>query len=261
MTEIAFIESVLTDVASYVRERYLDRTHLEVSTKTEANDLLTEVDLETQRRVVARINAQFPGDIVVAEEANLNVLPPDTHARTWFLDPIDGTQNFVRGIFPLFGVSLAFAQQGIVRSGGVMLPMNNDLFLGERGAGAFRSGKRLHVANVSSVALARADIDFSVPSHRDETLQRATRLIVKTGQIRCFCSAVVAMCSIASGDADIFFNVGLSPWDYAASQVILEEAGGKTSRLDGSPLHFFDKRRGVLATNGHIHAETLSLLD
>ena len=261
MSEAAFIEHVLSRVATFVRDRYLDRSSLRVTTKTEANDLLTEVDLATQERVVEQIRSRFPGDIVVAEEADLGVAPTDAQGRTWFLDPIDGTQNFVRGVFPMFGVSLAFAEHGVVQAGGVILPMTGDLFLGERGAGAYRSGERIQVADVNQVEVSRADIDFSIPSHRDETLKRASRLIVASGQIRCHCSAVVAMCSIACGEADTFFNVGLSPWDFAASQVILEEAGGRTSRLDGAPLSAFDGRKGVLATNGFIHAQALTLLD
>jgi len=261
MSEAAFIETVLNEVGPYVRNRYLDRSALQVTTKTEANDLLTEVDLACQERVVARILERYPEDIVVAEEADLSAAPNDPNARIWFLDPIDGTQNFVRGVFPMFGVSLGFAQNGVMCAGGVVLPMTGDLFVGERGAGAYRSGKRIHVADISSVGLCRTDIDFSIPSHREETLRRGRRLIIEAGQIRCHCSAVVAMCSIASGDADIFFHVELSPWDYAASQVILEEAGGKTTRPDGSPLRPFDGGRGVLATNGAVHAQTLALLE
>ena len=140
------------------------------------------------------------------------------------------------------------------------MPITQDLFLAERGSGAFRNGARLHVSDVSSVALARIEVDFSGPQQRSETLRRASKLICKGGQIRCTSATVVGMCSIATGNMDAFIHVGPTPYDYAASQVIVEEAGGKCTRFDGSPLFLFDGKRGVVASNGILHEELLAVL-
>jgi myo-inositol-1(or 4)-monophosphatase len=119
----------------------------------------------------------------------------------------------------------------------------------------------LEVSGISEVGLSRIEIDFSGRREREETLRRASEVIRKAGQVRCNCSTVVALCSVASADMEAFFHVALNPWDYAAGQLIVEEAGGRATRLDGSPLRLFDHGCGVLVTNGHIHQEVISLLE
>lgn len=260
MKEIAFIEDVLHEATEYARAKYQDKVGLHVESKADPNDLLTEADLTIQRMVVKRIESEFPGDHVAAEESGKNVMPADRNVRCWILDPIDGTQNFVRGIFPLFGISLGFTQQGYLHAGGVSLPMLDQYLLAEKGSGATRNGARLQVSKVAEARVARVEIDFSISEHRQKTLDRFSPLICNTGQVRCLCSAVVSLCSIATGDLDAYVHVGLSPWDYAASQLLLEEAGGKATRLDGAELNVFDAKRGMLATNGLLHEEYLSML-
>jgi myo-inositol-1(or 4)-monophosphatase len=260
MKEIAFIENVLRITSVLVREKYAERAKVAVTSKSEANDLLTETDLLVQDHIIEEIRGLFPHDLVAAEEGGFSRIPDDPAARCWVIDPIDGTQNFVRGMFPTFGISIAFAVGGDAVAGGVALPIPGDIFLAERGAGAFRNGQRLRVSEVASVGLARVEVDFSGRREREETLQRGSRLICEAGQVRCNCAAVVALCSIASGDMEAFFHVALNPWDYAAGQVIVLEAGGAASRLNGGPLRLFDGKRGVLASNGRIHQELLSVI-
>jgi myo-inositol-1(or 4)-monophosphatase len=260
MREIDFIAKILPEMAEYARERYADKSRVRVESKTDPNDLLTEVDLTIQKRVIERINAQYPGDHIAAEESGKNVMPEDASVRCWILDPIDGTQNFVRGIFPMFGISIAFAEGGRLRAGGVVLPVMNHTFLAESGAGATRNGERLRVSTVATAFKARVEVDFSIQSDRQDTIDRFSPIICTTGQVRCFCSAVVSLCSISTGDLDAYVHVGLAPWDYAASQLIVEEAGGRATRLDGSELNVFQKKRGILATNALVHEEYLALL-
>lgn len=260
MKEIDFIEKALGELAEYVREKYAQRDRVAVSSKSHAMDLLTEVDLGVQDRLVAMIAKTFPGDAVAAEERDFGVIPSDPNSRCWVIDPIDGTQNFVRGLFPTFGISVAFAQGGEARAAGVAMPISGQTFLAEHGSGATMNGRRQRVTETNSLALSRLEVDFSGPPHRDETLRRFSDLIRKAGQIRCHCAAVVGLCSIASGDKEAFVHVSLNPWDFAASQLIVEEAGGTTSRLDGSPLRLFDNRKGVVATNGFIQNEVIGMI-
>jgi myo-inositol-1(or 4)-monophosphatase len=260
MKEITFIEQMLKVTSVLVREKYLQRSQIEVGTKSEANDLVTEVDLVVQDYIVEQIAHLFPDDIIAAEERGLANIPQDPDARCWVIDPIDGTQNLVRGLFPAFGISVAFAQGGRPVAGGVAVPMSREIFLAERGAGAWRDGKTLRVSEVASVAVSRVEIDFSGRSQRSEILERTSNVIRNAGQIRCNCATVVALCSIAAAEMEGFVHAGLNPWDYAAGQVIVEEAGGKATRLDGSPLALFDSGRGVAMSNGLIHDELIGLI-
>lgn len=261
MRELDFIQDVPAEASEYVKEKYADRLHLEVSAKDEATNLLTEADIEVQQRVVKRIAAEFPSDVVVAEEMGMDRDPKDPDCRCWVLDPIDGTQNFVRGVCPAFGVSLAFAAGGEPVAGGVSLPVLGDLLIAEQGAGAFRNGERIEVSGERDLDRARIEIDFVRLSKRQRTLDSAAHVMRRAGQIRSHGAAVVAFAAVAAGEAEAFIHVGLQPWDYGASKLIVEEAGGKTSRLDGSPLALFGGKTGVLASNGVLHEELLGLLD
>lgn len=258
--ETAFIQDTLTIMAGLVRERYARRDAVAVTSKKSPTDLLTETDVEVQQKTLARVREAFPGDLFIGEEEGHDEAPRDTSRRCWIMDPIDGTQNFVRGLYPAFGVALAFAEGNRILAGGVALPMTNDLLLAERGGGAYLNGKPLSASPVDSMALARVEIDFSAPSLRADTLAQANRVLREAGAIRCHCAAVVGMCSVATGDMDAFVHVALNPWDFAAAQIIVEEAGGRATRLDGAPLTPFDPQQSVLATNGHLHDELLAAI-
>jgi len=92
-------------------------------------------------------------------------------------------------------------------------------------------------------------------------LKRAGDVLRKAGQVRCQGAAVMGICQVASGDVDGFLHIGLEPWDFAAAQLIAEEAGAMATRLDGEPLRVFDGKRGVLISNGAIHKTLLSLIN
>lgn len=260
MKERLFIEELLAAASDLVRGRYGARETVKVVSKSEPNDLLTEVDLAVQEYVVARIREAFPDDAIAAEEAGFAGTPADPDGRCWVIDPIDGTQNFVRSLFPAFGVSIAFAEGGVPIAGGVSMPIAHDVFVAERGGGTFRNGRRQQVTAIAEVGLARVEVDFAGREERKETLSRAGKVLTDAGQIRCHCATVVALCSIASGDAEAFVHVGLNPWDFAAGMIIAEEAGGRATRFDGGPVHLFDDGQGVVISNGHIHNELISLL-
>ena len=259
MTEIDFIRGTLDDLAVFVRQKYARRESVSMTSKSDPNDLVTEVDLAVQEQIEERIRRAFPGDAIVGEENGMTGFPSGSDTRAWVIDPIDGTQNFVRGLFPSYGISLGLAVGGIPVAGGVAVPGNGALFLAEKGNGAFRNGERVHVSNVDQVSRARAEVDFAGLADRAPTLRHFGPLIETVGQVRCHCAAVIGLCSIATGDMDAYVHVTLNPWDYAASMIIVEEAGGKVTRLDGSPLNLFDGGNGVLGSNGVLH-DALSAL-
>ncbi len=255
MKEIEFIRETLDDLAVYVRRKHAMRSAVTVSHKGELYDIVTEVDSVVQSEIARRIANVFPKDAVIAEEDGLDQIPKDAEARVWIIDPIDGTQNFIRGLFPTYGISVGLAAGGIPVAGGVAVPGTGELFLAQTGSGALRNGERIRVSAIDNITQARAEVDFSSPADRTATLWQFGPLIETVGQVRCHCAAVIGLCSIATGDMDAYVHVGLNPWDYAASMIIVQEAGGLVTRLDGTPISLFDGKRGVLGSNGLLHAQ------
>lgn len=260
MTDIEFITETLQRAGEFARERYKQRAHLAVETKRDANDFVTEADIAVQRDIVEHIARQFPGDFVLAEESGLDTRPEAVGGRCWILDPIDGTSNFVRGLFAMWGISLGLAVRGEIVAGGVLFPMADDLFLAERGAGARRNGTPCTASIVDVLDHARLDLDISAATYRYETIERAPEIYRRAGQLRVHGCAVAALCAVAAGEMEAYLHVALNPWDFAAGQILVEEAGGVVSTWDGGRPKFFEGRASIAATNAPLHAETLSLL-
>lgn len=259
MSEIEFIRATLDELAVFVRQKYAMRESLSMTAKGEPNDLVTEVDLAVQEEIQRRIEQAFPRDAIVGEEHGMTGFPEGKDTRAWVIDPIDGTQNFVRGLFPAYGISLAFAIGGLPVAGGVAVPGNGQLFHAEKGNGAFRNGERIRVSGVDQISHVRAEVDFAGMVDRVATLRAFGPLIEEVGQVRCHCAAVIGLCSIATGDMDAYVHVTLNPWDYAAGMIVVQEAGGMVTRLDGAVINLFDGGQGVLGSNGKIHNELSAL--
>ncbi len=260
MTELEFIMKTLAELVPYVREQYENRSTISIKTKTSAIDLVTDVDIAVQRRFCEKLAAAFPNDVVMAEELGMNRPPENPNTRCWILDPIDGTTNFVRGLFPLFGISAAFVENGVAAAGGVALPITGDVFLAERGSGAFHNGKRIAVSNVASLEAARVEIDFSSGASRSRTVDGVKEVLLRAGHVRGHSSAVVGLCSVATGDMDAYLHFSLNPWDFAASQLIIEEAGGTVTQWNGKPVSVMSRRTTIAASNRLVHEEVLCLL-
>lgn len=261
MRELAFIEQALGQVSRLVRSRYVDRQAMQVTAKADPVDLMTEVDLEVQRRIQRGIWEAFSGDMIVAEEEGLDAPPEDPDARCWVLDPIDGTHNFVRCMVGTFGVSIAFAQNGQVVAGGVAFPELDRCFTASRGEGARCNGRMIRVSEVATFAESELEIDFTRPERRGPILAAAGQLMRDAGQIRCHGSATFALCSLANGSADAYVHAGLKTWDWAAAALIVEEAGGRVTGFDGRPVRLFESESTALAaSNGRLHPQVLERL-
>lgn len=260
MRELELIAQIFGEAVPYVKVKYTDKDRLQVSSKSDPNDLLTEADITVQHIAIERIHEAFPEDEVLAEELGVGHNAPVPKGRVWVIDPIDGTNNFVRGLFPTFGISIGFVDRGVCLAGGVAIPMMNHFYTAEKGQGARRNGEPIRVSSVTQVGQARADIDFGSQACRWQTVARGHELMCRVGQVRGIGATVVGMCSVACGEMDVFFHVNLSPWDYAAAQLIVTEAGGRVTDLRGGELSALDGSKGILASNGHIHDELLKLI-
>ena len=259
MQPIEFIEQTLNEAMPAARRQFQQQASLEVNEKTDVSDLVTETDLAVQKMIAERLEAAFPGEPLVAEEEGLDQ-PPANGQRCWVLDPIDGTHNFARGLMPAFGISLALVEDDQPLAAGIALPGLGDagsLFLAEKGRGATRDGHPTHVSSIDDPAAARMEIDLMRRTRRDQTLSNAARLLERMGQVRCHGSAVVGLCAVAAGAAEGCFHAGPRPWDFAAGLLIVTEAGGTVTRLNGQPPTVFEEPAPLLASNTRLHQTLL----
>jgi len=261
MDEMLFIEQVLEDLSPFLLERFENRSAMTISHKSGLADLVTEADIEAQRRIESAIHDAFPGDVLVGEESGRDRPPADPNARCWVCDPIDGTHNFARGLVPSWAVSLAFVEGGEPRAAGVSAPGLGQTFLAKAGGGATRNGQPIRVSAIATLDEARVEMDFARPVDRIRSLAAGAHAMRWGAQLRCHGAAVVGLCTVACGAAEVYIHGGLYPWDYAASMLIIREAGGRVTRFDGADVRVFDGQRGLIASNGHIHPEIMAGID
>jgi myo-inositol-1(or 4)-monophosphatase len=219
-------------------------------------DLVTEVDRACELAILDTIRSRYPAHDIVTEETDL----ARTGARhVWFVDPLDGTVNFAHS-YPMFCASVALAIDGEVVAGAVFDPVRDELFSAERGSGAHLNGRRLAVTTADALIRSLVITGFPYDLHEklEERLRPFNKLMGLARAVRRDGSAALDLCYVAAGRADGFWEVVLKPWDMHAGRLIVEEAGGKATRLDGSPLGLGPD--GVVATNGLIHDALVAAL-
>ena len=237
---------------------------LGIREKGSSYDFVTEADIGSQRLIARRVGELFPGDQVIGEEDNLTdamVMARIATApkRAWLVDPLDGTVNYIRGLGG-YAVSVAVFEAGEVLWGAIYLPESDELFLAEKGRGATRNGLPIRVAERAEL---RASIGAThVPVSDMDLRRRALRwnesVVMNCQNLRILGSSARTQTRVASGWLDFYYEYGPHPWDLAAGYLIVTEAGGTVTRLDGGPFDF--GRGGVLAASRTIHPEALRLL-
>jgi myo-inositol-1(or 4)-monophosphatase len=212
------------------------------------NDFVTSVDRESEERIVARIRASCPADGFLGEEGGRREAVPG--ARTWIIDPLDGTSNFIAG-FPFWAVSIAAREGPEIVAGAVWDPLRDEMYTAERGSGAFRNGSRLRVTD-------RADLDgaflatgfpFRNRDQIDLYLSAFRELFLHARAIRRAGSAALDLSMVAAGVYDGFFEFRLALWDIAAGALLIEEAGGKLADFSGG-ARFWERGNVVAGTPG-----------
>ena len=224
-----------------------DAHHIERDTreKTGAADLVTKYDVAVQEFLRRELLALCPEADFFGEEGQHEALTKDW---TFIVDPIDGTTNFVRELH-YSNIAVALCYQGQVRYAVVYNPFVEELYAAERGRGATLNGRPIHVSDHDAghaICLCGSSIYDRRCTDRNFAIMRW--LYDRTLDLRRFGSAELDICQVAAGRIEIFFECRLSPWDFAAGSLILEEAGGRLTRLDGSAI---DPREpgSVWATN------------
>ena len=221
-------------------------------------DLVTEVDLAVERMIRALIAERHPGHDILAEE--LGGPTGDTRSRyCWIVDPIDGTTNFAHGL-PLFCCTVALEVDGRLEVGAIYDPTRDELFTAERGKGAFLNGTRLQVSQTQLLidSLLVTGFPYAVQDKMTELVGLFAAFLGQARAVRRLGSAALDICYVACGRVDGFWEQGLNAWDIAAGVLLVEEAGGRVTALDGGP---FNLRSGlILATNGPIHDAMLRVV-
>lgn len=217
---------------------------------------VTKADRECERLIREAIAETFPDDDILGEEEGESVAHQGHKGRRkWIIDPIDGTYNYARAV-PIFSTLLAFEQDGEVQIGVVVAPGMQEVYYAERGNGAFRNGKPIHVSAISD--LSRSQFGFGAPSRilRDGLWDGLGRIVQATYRQRAF-GDYLGFAHVFDGRAEAHLELGLKVWDVAPMQVIVEESGGRYCDLEGGR----DVYRGsCLISNGLVHDQLMRLL-
>jgi myo-inositol-1(or 4)-monophosphatase len=202
------------------------------------NDFVTVADRESEQRIIAAIRARFPDDAFLGEEGGsqpgTGTASARREARTWIVDPLDGTANFIAG-FPFWCVSIAARENGRVSAGVIWDPLREEIYTAERGGGAWRNGTKLAVTSRDSIdgAFVATGFPFRSRGLIDAYLALFRGVFVRARGIRRAGSAALDLALVASGVYDAFFELHLAPWDIAAGAILIEEAGGSIADFDG----------------------------
>jgi len=229
-------------------------------------DVVTDADYAVQALITGRIKKQYPSHGFLTEEEDSSL--SNNGQIIWIIDPIDGTTNYSRQI-PTYCVSIAAVQLNTrnwdesevtestnrthkVLAGAIYDPFRREIFYGSHGHGSFINDKPLNISPATSLETAVIGLDWSHDSERRrQMLDAVSRLLMQVQTVRAVGSAALALAWIAAGRLDAYCNLALSAWDVAAAELLIDEAGGKLTNIQGGrwQLH----HNGCLATNGHLH--------
>lgn len=220
-------------------------------------DLVTEVDRESEAYLLTEIEKNFPDSQAVGEEGGRLSGSGD---GKWYIDPIDGTTNYTHGL-PIFAVSIAYEKASELKLGVVYNPIQEELYSAERERGAQLNGQVLQVKTVADVAdsLLVTGFPYDIRTNLDNNLAEYERFSKRSHGVRRLGAAALDLCYVAAGRFDGYWEKGVKSWDVAAGAVIVQEAGGKVTNIDGGP-DFMSKPQSVLAANKALHAEMLKVL-
>ena len=218
-------------------------------------DLVTDADIAAEKVILDLIRARFPEHAVVSEEAGGGEISSD---YTWIVDPLDGTNNYVHR-HPVFAVSIGLVKGGEPVIGVIHDPLRDQIFVAQKGRGARLNNALIYVSRMARLENAMVGLDWGhTHAERSRILSWLDRVTPQCSTLRVLGSAALAMAYVAAGWLDGYFSVGLKAWDAAAGMLMIIEAGGRCSTVEGKPYDV--GLPGCLVTNSLIHDELLTVL-
>ena len=222
-------------------------------------DLVTEMDKLSEDYLLGQIRQHFPDHAIVSEESGS--FEGSNHCDcTWFVDPLDGTVNYAHGV-PLYVVSIGYGEYGKMKLGVIYDPTRNEMFSAEAGKGAWLNNRRIRVSGQTEIlqALMVTGFPYDIIGQYTNNLENFNRLSLVSQGVRRLGSAAMDMCYIACGRLDGYWEVRLKPWDLAAGWLIVTEAGGTVSDLDGNP-DLMHPPYSIVASTPALHSDMLKEL-
>jgi len=229
--------------------------------KGHAHNLVTATDLASEALMTAALRARFPGHRIVAEEGgDLSGDDPDgPDAVTWVVDPLDGTNNFAHGV-PIFCATLAALVGGVPVAGATFDPLRDELFAAAQGQGAFLNGRPLRVSRRETLdqSLVVTGFPYDKSSNPDNNVAEVVAVVPHVRGFRRTGSAAIDLAWVAAGRFEAYWERGTKAWDVAAGVLLVQEAGGYVTDMDGGPVAVDGGR--FLASNGRVHQALLERL-
>jgi myo-inositol-1(or 4)-monophosphatase len=245
-----------TLASQVLRDRF--RTQVQVEAKRLAN-FVTEVDLLSEQLIVQTIRESFPDHAIISEESNAEQAAAP---ELWIVDPMDGTSNFMHGI-PHFAVSIGYYQQGQAELGVVCNPITNDWYVAALGQGAWYNGARQAVTTAKRIdeCMIVCGFYYDRGAMMQATLDTVGDFFRRNIHgMRRFGAAALDLCNVGCGQYGVFFEYKLHPWDYAAGQLFVVEAGGRSTDCNQLPLPL-DRASSICTTNGFLHPQAMEIIE
>jgi len=219
-------------------------------------DIVTEVDIACQTRIIQLIEERFPEDDIISEEKTNYY---EGTKNRWIIDPLDGTTNYAHG-YPFFCTSIAYEVGGEVTHGVVYNPIFNELFIGEKGNGAYLNGRRINISPVRDLkkALLSTGFPYDLATNKNNNINNFERFLFEAQAVRRDGSAALNLCYLACGRFDGFWEMKLNPWDVAAGALIVRESGGMITNFKGETYSIYGDE--IIASNGWVHQRMLDVL-
>ncbi|MEW5873436.1 MAG: inositol monophosphatase family protein [Chloroflexota bacterium] len=220
-------------------------------------DLVTEMDHRSEDFLLGEIRRRFPQDGIVTEESGEL---GGQACCLWYVDPLDGTVNYAHGV-PIFTVSLAYAEDGVVRLGAVYDPMQDELFSASLGQGSWLKGRLLQASSERTLdqSLLVTGFPYDVRTNPQNNLGLYARFALCSQGVRRLGSAALDLCYVAAGRFEGYWETQLNPWDIAAGALIAQEAGARVTRMQGEP-DYLRAPCTVLAANPEVHPQMLAVM-
>ena len=249
----------------FIREARKTGLHVDAKSRI---DFVSDKDKMSENMIREMISQHFPEHLFFGEESVYGATPEEETAQisafsedqvVWAVDPIDGTVNYIRD-YPQYAVSIGVIHRREIVAGVIYDPFRDELFTARKGGGAFLNGQAIHVSAVKEAG--DAIINTSMPTNSMQTRSRMVARIPSVSEnfqsMRIWNCAAISLASVACGRTDADYEAGIHLWDIAAGIILVREAGGQVSRIDGSPCTLV--QTDVLATNGRIHDAALEAL-